>query len=556
MDEAPTYLFGLNGQVYIQSALSDRDPRQVIDEIQTQYGLADASSASQFQPVLKLLDLFGQSRAETYRFVLQKLLDELRQKIKTMKQDQLNSFLEMTFPYVSVEELSAVPLSLMERHENIPVHFLRSLAANPDVYKVLSLQVRRQVWQVDANLFKEHVFPLLNRYVKEAETTRSTVDLFGTPVHPKKRREQNAVLQEIVQDLGRSVTLFKTVLELVRSLFVSTENKAFCTLRSELVMSLHDLGVSLLYEADICHKFAWCIDACVRDDAMEQRQIVEMQSFFDSVQSDPSVLGDLAMIVNDPYVQNLLVRNILRTLQGTIERAEIPKDNEVLVYMTQMMALGLKARRMLVDKEFSFPKKEKDVLGTFYPLLGLTLLDIHTLIQSKATNLQLELPPTLSGVIKKSTISKKVFFVLLLTHLHSGNFVVAQQLLSVLKELPDQQILEEMSYVQSMIFELFQFKERSDQWRGPFIEDFLLNIALSSMDFHTEVLRLVVGIASLIPPKLLATYVQRLLLSFKNDGLSNKLDAEGPAASLYRSLLATGRLDAEVSRDVRALLPS
>jgi len=76
------------------------------------------------------------------------------------------------------------------------------------------------------------------------------------------------------------------------------------------------------------------------------------------------------------------------------------------------------------------------------------------------------------------------------------------------------------------------------------------------MDFHTEVLRLVVGIASLIPPKLLATYVQRLLLSFKNDGLSNKLDAEGPAASLYRSLLATGRLDAEVSRDVRALLPS
>jgi len=35
-----------------------------------------------------------------------------------------------------------------------------------------------------------------------------------------------------------------------------------------------------IYDVDPCHKFAWCMDACVRDHIVEERRIKEMQTTF------------------------------------------------------------------------------------------------------------------------------------------------------------------------------------------------------------------------------------------------------------------------------------
>lgn len=48
----------------------------------------------------------------------------------------LEALLEQTFPYVSFEELRAVPLAIMRRMPEVPTRFLKKLSANPQLYKV------------------------------------------------------------------------------------------------------------------------------------------------------------------------------------------------------------------------------------------------------------------------------------------------------------------------------------------------------------------------------------------------------------------------------------
>lgn len=50
--------------------------------------------------------------------------------------------------------------------------------------------------------------------------------------------------------------LYDMVLQFLRTLFLRTRNVHYCTLRAELLMSLHDLDVGDICSVDPCHKVA------------------------------------------------------------------------------------------------------------------------------------------------------------------------------------------------------------------------------------------------------------------------------------------------------------
>lgn len=54
--------------------------------------------------------------------------------------------------------------------------------------------------------------------------------------------------------VGKNVKLYDMVLQFLRTLFLRTRNVHYCTLRAELLMSLHDLDVSDICTVDPCHK--------------------------------------------------------------------------------------------------------------------------------------------------------------------------------------------------------------------------------------------------------------------------------------------------------------
>lgn len=71
------------------------------------------------------------------------------------------------------------------------------------------------------------------------------------------------VVLKLTQMIGKNVKLYDMVLQFLRTLFLRTRNVHYCTLRAELLMSLHDLDISEICSVDPCHK--------VRSAAKEER---------------------------------------------------------------------------------------------------------------------------------------------------------------------------------------------------------------------------------------------------------------------------------------------
>lgn len=77
--------------------------------------------------------------------------------------------------------------------------------------------------------------------------------------------------------IGEFEILYKHLINIIQERFIKTKNAHLCSLRMELLMSIHDINVDyamkigifillkfyLRFFLDSCHGFAWCLDASV-----------------------------------------------------------------------------------------------------------------------------------------------------------------------------------------------------------------------------------------------------------------------------------------------------
>lgn len=83
---------------------------------------------------------------------------------------------------------------------------------------------------------------------------------------------------KLTQMIGKNVKLYDMVLQFLRTLFLRTRNVHYCTLRAELLMSLHDLDISEICSVDPCHK------------VRTQTVMVNLFSIYHSTTEEPQTL--------------------------------------------------------------------------------------------------------------------------------------------------------------------------------------------------------------------------------------------------------------------------
>lgn len=133
-------------------------------------------------------------------------------------------------------------------------------------------------------------------------------------------------MQKLANMVGSSVRLYDMVLQFLRTLFLRTRNVHYCTLRAELLMALHDLEVQDIISVDPCHKFTWCLDACIREKNVDIKRSRELQGFLDSIKrGQEQVLGDLSMTLCDPYAVNFLATSAMKILNHLITNDSMPR---------------------------------------------------------------------------------------------------------------------------------------------------------------------------------------------------------------------------------------
>lgn len=275
---------GLPGCEYIRQALTNSpDLSAAIENFQHDNGVLLPS----LQSALPFLDLHGVGRLEFHTSVMDHLRDTVLQKLKTQKEQKLKELLEQSFPFIHVEELRPVVMQIMKYLPKVSDECLEHIANDTKLYEDCTIEVKRQIWVKHHGLFGDAVGPLLKQYLEtkysQLHATDSHNDFFA--VSSKVRRQQS-VVQDLAKMIGKSLELYNLVLQFLRTLFLRANEVHYCTLRSELLMAVHDLEVKDIKDIDPCHKFTWCLDACIREKNIEGKRIRELHGFLGAAKKE------------------------------------------------------------------------------------------------------------------------------------------------------------------------------------------------------------------------------------------------------------------------------
>nr|XP_028571733.1 negative elongation factor B [Podarcis muralis] len=375
-----------NGEDLKETLTNCTEPLKAIEQFQTENGILLPT----LQSALPFLDLHGTPRLEFHQSVFDELREKLLERVSSIASEgkvderykKLEDLLEKSFPLVKAPSIQPVVMCVMKHLPKVPDKKLKLVMADKDLYKACAVEVKRQIWQDNQALFGDEVSPLLKQYILEKENALFSCDLsvlhnFFSPT-PKMRR-QGEVVQKLTQMIGKNVKLYDMVLQFLRTLFLRTRNVHYCTLRAELLMSLHDLDISEICSVDPCHKFTWCLDACIRERFVDNKRARELQGFLDGVKKgQEQVLGDLSMILCDPFAINTLALSTIRHLQELIGQDMLPRESPDLLLLLRMLTLGQGAWDMIDSQIFKEPRMEVDLITRFLPLLMSFVVDDHT----------------------------------------------------------------------------------------------------------------------------------------------------------------------------------
>ncbi|KYQ96921.1 hypothetical protein DLAC_04241 [Tieghemostelium lacteum] len=377
MEDHEHFLIGHLGGEQILTGLSQTTlPLQYIDQFQQNNGI-DKSNLPTVTPVLKLLDLHQISRGSLYFNLFSLLKENLLTKVSQMNSKELEVLLEQTFPYIGFDELKAIPMTVMKRlTPNVPHVYLLRLAETLDLYEQCPIEVKRQIWLINEDLFRQRIEPLITHYLEDPHLLQDLNELLGLGEHlPSKRRESNTVLQELLQIIGKSPQLYNQLVDYIKKLYQETNTPALCTLRSEILMITHDHDIQEIYQTDLAHNFAWCMDACTKDQSMDVRRVKEIQMNFNSLSNNSPTLVDISMVFANPLASNALVTNIIHQLRDVVKRKQTPKDDDNIKYLTFLLTLATKSTEMIRQSKYKIPHAKKPIFQQFYPILVAQIQD-------------------------------------------------------------------------------------------------------------------------------------------------------------------------------------
>ncbi|KAJ1970208.1 hypothetical protein H4R35_005960 [Dimargaris xerosporica] len=363
------YLIAGNGGSYIRKALSESDPKRVINEVQDQHRLNVPMAAAAFP----ILDTSGTS----HRLIHTACLDALRKHVMAkitpdLADHDYQRLLDSTLPYLGVPQLRDVPLALLKLHpERITDAAKQTIISDTELYTTCPVEIRRHMWINDPVLFRDFVRPLLDAYRQDKRLITAAREMRPTDALAITRlRRNHPTIVALADAIHTNVSLYNLVLGIFRTSFLSTGERTYCNLRFDLLMKIHNNDVKVVYDKDPCHLLVWYLDACIRNQAMDDRRIRDMQSFFDNVPREDPVYGDIAMILYGDFVFHIFSLQLLRILRHTVLIGGDPANDRSLKWAATILKLGTRAKTMIETRDFRVHKIDKEVVAKFMVTLA------------------------------------------------------------------------------------------------------------------------------------------------------------------------------------------
>ncbi|BDA45944.1 Negative elongation factor B [Coccomyxa sp. Obi] len=569
-------LVGAVGQDYVHTVLSSTDPQSALKEIQKR----GAFKNRRCEPLLRLLDQLGLKRSDTTQRVLEAAKRRLLDAVPKLSPAQLISLLEASFAYVGLPQLREVPLAVLGRLKPVPAAFLKQLATDKELFHELPQNVQQEVWELDRKLLQQHALPLVERYTWETGTVLKALEMDSFvppapnskdrpgPLVPRRiQRSGSPTLKKLVAMVGKSHAIYKGIMDLCavrlrdsESAYCGVKEAAYCCLRSQLLMALHDANIIELTSKEPVHKLAWTLDACLKDRVIDERRLRELNHFlstFDRQQAQLAAaarkalpkkrgregvmdaesmglpgrstnagaepmraLADAGMVLRDPSTMYLIIHHVLRRLEVLVENQQVPSEDSDLAFLTRLLQLAVGCRSMLRYRKYSFPAADPDLLGTFYPELISCMLDMQDVDDDYVDDDSTKALPNLVGMLARNEVVRQVTEVLCLERVVVGDVVTARSLLATiiqaLEKLSDNALVEFAPFAATLAQRLARLVSSARLAPGQplwtlAVDSFLLRACDTEGQVHEEVLRLLLAALPKLNTAQLAHYLQETL---------------------------------------------
>eukprot|EP00727_Mastigamoeba_balamuthi_P013052 m51a1_g837 hypothetical protein (609) ;mRNA; f:757173-759182 len=499
------------GAEYIRENLrSTTKPKDFIDQFQR-----DNSLSPDIVPdcghVLKLLELQGVTRRDVHLGVLDSLRAQLLEVIPQLPRQRLDWLLESSFPFIRMPEMGDIPMAVLERHPEIPVKFLRNIAANPDIYKTCSMRIKRQLWTSDPDSLKAEVEGTVGPCIEQPSLAPDHLEWFPErqPPAPSKRREASAVVKSLAAIVGDSAALYASVSRVLRELYVRTSSAVVCALRADLLMSLHEGGV-VAVRSDPTHKFVWCLDACVRDNSIDQRHIKEL-----SHHGGPDTIADVAMALTSPYAVSTVLASLLQVCfsigaarlaasaptkhsrssssASASAQSALQMHTEAGKFLLQLAAVSCMSHEAVAASSSNIWAQAGEsaaaIAPSLLPALG------SAVIADRRPDQPHPSPESLAALARKNPVCRRAFLYYVVSRAHSRDASSLPALLEAAASLGPAVIEEEPSYAQSLAS--IALRANADQRVVQAITDHLTSLALGREPgaLHAQAVRCVCALA-------------------------------------------------------------
>uniref|UniRef100_A0A1I8C1P2 Negative elongation factor B n=1 Tax=Meloidogyne hapla TaxID=6305 RepID=A0A1I8C1P2_MELHA len=375
------------------------DPVEAIKQFQ----LANSIQLPSLKPVIKLLDLHGISRTDYHETVITELTERLVSKLRSFGNNQtpenvhrLERHLERCFRLYRVPRIRPIVLETLARLPKVADRYLKLIICDKELYDQCAVSVRQQIWVKNETLFLESIEPILDSYISEERRQHLITGEKGSEALNESSSDQHGQLHSP----GINVTSCFFAGEVatkqrrqrkqdtLRERFLATENPYYCSLRFDLLMAVRDVNMEFSGKVDVCHDFAWCLDACskhLRTKHLDAQQLNKLKTLLESggggkkCQNKTIIIPEMAMIAGDPHILHLIASFAVKMLRDNAgsPRPHLPKEMGSLQILLKLLVMGVHAKFLLMGEEQLINLVEgelKEVIGHFLPAFSTMLV--------------------------------------------------------------------------------------------------------------------------------------------------------------------------------------
>ena len=252
-------------------------------------------------------------------------------------------------------------------------------------------------------------------------------------------------------------------------------------------MTFHDHKHQDIYKQDPCHDFAFYIQFAVTERRVENRIIPRLKQFYvKTFTEETDNISDMAIILSDPYVQNVFHIEVFCELEKMIERQDLPRTEERLFFLLKFINLGINSWTLINDDSREEPKLHKSTMRDHIPLLMICLTEdiMHIEMGTKYRDTAVS---NLISAISKDRLIKSLLMHYILVTAERKNL---ERLKIMLPLVPESVSTLDEVFVHVLVSHLLQL---NTEWGKVYIHFHLLCSFLFGVpDAHTFILNLLI----------------------------------------------------------------